>query len=57
MKQSYFRVWFSNGNYLPELVNVSAFGKGEALILAQAERIKAGCDYTLLKIEEVSDDR
>lgn len=53
MKQSYFRVWFSNGNYLPEFVNVSAFGQGDALILAQAERIKAGCDYTLLKIEEI----
>jgi hypothetical protein len=53
MKQSYFRVWFSNGNYEPQSVSVSAFGQGDALILAQAERIKAGCDYTLLKIEEV----
>ena len=54
MKQSFFRVWFSNGNYLPESVSVSAFGQGDALILAQAERIKAGCDYTLLKIEEIA---
>lgn len=53
MKQSFFRLWFSNGNYLPEFVNVSVFGQGDALILAQAERIKAGRDYTLLKVEEV----
>jgi hypothetical protein len=53
MKQSYFRVWFSNGNYIPEFVNVSAFEQGDALILAQAKRIKSGRDYTLLKIEEV----
>lgn len=53
MKQSYFRVWFSNGNYMPEYVNVKAFGQGDAVTLARVERIKAGCDYTLLKIEEV----
>lgn len=53
MKQSYFRVWFSNGNYLPEFIDIAALGQPEALILAQAERIKAGIDYTVLKIEEV----
>lgn len=53
MKQKYFRVWFTNGNYMPELVDIRAFGPDEALILAQAQRIKAGHDYTLLKIEEI----
>lgn len=51
MKQTHFRVWFTDGSYLPEFVIVSAFGQGEALILAKAERIKAGLDYSFLKIE------
>ena len=53
MKYSYFRVWFSNGNYSPECVNVAAFGQGDALILAQAARIEAGKDRTLVKIERI----
>lgn len=49
MKQSKYIVWFSNGNY-PEPIEVFAFNQQEALILAQAERIKTGGDYTLSSI-------
>ena len=54
MKKNKYRVWFSNVNYAPQCVLVSAFNRGSALILAQAERIKEGSDYTLFKIEEVN---
>lgn len=53
MKETKYRVWFSNCNYDPESVQVSAFNQGDALILAQAKRIKAGLDYTLHKIEVI----
>lgn len=51
MKQTQYIVWFANENYEPQSVEVMAFNQNDALILAQAERIKAGCDYTLHKIE------
>lgn len=51
MKHTKFAVWFSNGNYEPERLVVSALNQNDALILAQAERIKDGLDYTLHKIE------
>ena len=51
MRQTRYIVFFANENYGPESVDVTAFNQHDALILAQAERIKAGCDYTLLKIE------
>ena len=53
MKLTKYRVWFSNCNYTPEPVYVSAGCQGSALILAQAERINDGLDYTLHKIEEL----
>lgn len=51
MKMTVYMVWFSNENYNPQGVSVEALNQGEALILAQAERIKDGLDYTLHKIE------
>ncbi len=51
MKQNKYIVWFANENYEPQSVTVFALNQQEALILAQAERIKEGCDYTLHKIE------
>lgn len=51
MKLTKYWVWFSNTNYAPEPVVVSATHQGNALILAQAERIKEGLDHTLHKIE------
>lgn len=51
MKKTEYIVWFSNENYDPQYVEVSALNQGDALILAQAERIKEGLDFTLLKIE------
>lgn len=53
MKQTRYVIWFSNENYEPQSVEVSAFNQNDALILAQAERISAGLDYTLHKIESV----
>ena len=42
-----FRIWFSDGTYEPQMVLVWAISEEQAIILAQAERIKAACDYTL----------
>jgi hypothetical protein len=53
MKNTTFKVWFSNCNYEPQYVIVSALNQNDALILAQAKRIQDGLDYTLHKIEEV----
>ena len=53
MEYKQFNVWFANENYEPEYVRVNATSQGDALILAQAERIQDGLDYTLHKIEEV----
>ena len=53
MKQNIYIVWFANENYEPQRITVLALNQQEALILAQAERIKEGCDYTLHKIETV----
>lgn len=52
MKTTKYKVYFSNENYKPQKVIVFAFNQAEALILAQAERIKEGLDYTLYRIEE-----
>lgn len=51
MKQNKYVVWFANENYEPQKVKVFAFNQNEALILAQAKRIKEGLDYTLYKID------
>ena len=53
MKDFPYIVWFSNVNYKPQPVTVHALNQNDALILAQAERIKEGLDYTLFKIEAV----
>ena len=53
MKQREFRVWFSNCNYAPEFIRVLALNQNDALILAQAERVRRCEDYTLDHIELV----
>ncbi len=50
MKQEKFCVFFTNGRYPTTAVNVDAFNLQEALILAQAKRIKDGLDYTVHEI-------
>lgn len=47
MKHTKFKVWFSDSSYDPQMVIVWASNEEQATILAQAERIKAGADYTL----------
>lgn len=51
MKHTEFEVIFTNGTYEAQSVIVWAFNEGDALILAKAERIKAGCDHTVSGIE------
>ncbi len=51
MKTTKFTIWFSNGDYDAQMVIVHALSEEQARILAQAERIKAGCDYTICNIE------
>jgi len=50
MKNNSYLVWFANCNYEPESVRIDALNQNDALILAQAERIKEGLDYTLHEI-------
>jgi len=50
MKTTKFTIWFSNGDYDAQMVIVHALSEEQARILAQAERIKAGCDYTICNI-------
>lgn len=50
MKHTKFVVWFSNSTYDPQMVIVWAFNRSQAIILAKAERIKAGSDYTLSSV-------
>lgn len=52
MKMTKFLVWFTDNTYKPQCVEVTAFDGHKALILAQAERIKAGLDFTFHHIEE-----
>jgi len=54
VKNVTYKVWFSDGNYDPEYVLVYAQSQNDALILAQAERINDGLNYTLHKIEEAA---
>ncbi len=53
MKYFTYNVWFSNEIYIPEYVQVKALNQNDALILAQAERVKEGLDYTLDRIERI----
>ena len=53
MKETKYRVQFTNGNYPMEPVEVMAFNERDAIILAKAERIKAGLDCTVYDIFEV----
>jgi hypothetical protein len=46
-------VWFTNGSYDYQDVEVSALNADQALILAKAERINEGLDYTVSSVEEV----
>ena len=50
-----YKVWFSSCNYMPEFVHVKAMNQNDALILAQAERIKEEKDYTLHKIDHIKE--
>lgn len=50
MKHTKFTVWFSNASYNPQMVIVYAFNEEQAIILAKAERIKAGADYTVHEV-------
>lgn len=52
MKYTNFNVWFSDGSYEPQKVFIAALTRHQAKILAQAERIKGGLDYTVFKIDE-----
>lgn len=47
MKRTKFIVCFSDGTYDPQRVEEWAFNEEQAIILAKANRIKAGSDYTL----------
>jgi len=51
MKDNKYKVWFANCNYKDQFEIVFAINQNDALIIAQAERIKQGCDYTLDRIE------
>lgn len=54
MKFTDFNIWFSDGSYKPQKVFITALTRHQAKILAQAERIKDGLDYTVFKIEEAA---
>ena len=51
MKHTKFIIWFSDGTYDPQKVEEWAFNEEQAVILAKANRIKAGSDYTVRCIE------
>ena len=51
MKMYKFIVWFATQNYMPEPVRLVASNASTAIILAQAQRIKAGLDYTIFEVE------
>jgi hypothetical protein len=53
MKNNY-RVWFSNGNYDDECVEVLAINQNNAYFIAKAQRIEDGLDSTLDHIEDIS---
>ena len=53
MKQNTYKVWFTNGNYDRQSELVGGFNAGEAIILAQAIRIKEGKDYTVESVEQL----
>ena len=52
MKMYKFIVWFATDNYLPEPVKLVASSASTAIILAQAQRIKAGLDYTIFEVQK-----
>jgi len=53
MNNRKYHIWFNNGDYPPQCERVIALNANDALILAQSQRIRAGLDYILDKIEEV----
>ena len=48
MRKKKFKVFFAGGDVI-----VGAFSENEAKILAQAQAIKNGWDYTVFKITEI----
>lgn len=46
-----FTVWFTDGTYLSQSIHVMAANDSDAIIIAQAERIKRGLDHTFHKVE------
>jgi hypothetical protein len=53
MKNNY-KVWFSNGYYDDECVEVLAINQNNAYFIAKAQRIEDGLDSTLDHIEDIS---
>lgn len=51
MKRNRYKVYFRISDTSIEPVYISAFNQKEAEILAMAERIKEGKDYTVYKVE------
>jgi hypothetical protein len=54
MKNNY-RVWFSNGYYDDECVEVLAINQNNAFFIAKAQRINDGLDSTLDHIEDINE--
>lgn len=52
MKMYKFIVWFANENYMPQPVKLVASNASTAIILAQAQRIKSGLDYTVFEVQK-----
>lgn len=50
MRHETFLVFWMNGR--TPFSAIDAFNEKEAVILAQAERIRAGLDYTVLRVEK-----
>lgn len=55
MRQKKYKIAFTDGHDGETWVEVYAFTEQEAQILAQAERIKAGLDFSVLKVIFYSD--
>jgi hypothetical protein len=55
MKQKYYKVTLTNGTY-QYTYTICTFGEREAIILAQAEAIRAARGYELVSCEEVTED-
>jgi hypothetical protein len=56
MNTTEFHVWFQHGDHTRYVV-VYTFSEQEAKILAQAERIKGGLTYEVLRVEAIKKER